>query len=182
MRLSYNSETYEILNVLLDEDPRQIIYDDIIPEWMNVPGDLSWVTIVQEEIEDSPKPLIRLEIDYTKQPNTIFEVPELFEIYRENLLKKMENLPKDYIYSFYDAGIQQTLTALYVDPFSSDNKKSMIQSIWNWINSVMAGYYQKKVRITEASTATELCDVELSLDAYTESKPDISLKDIMLAD
>ena len=115
-------------------------------------------------------------------PTNINEIPEVFKMLKTERIKEIEQVPKEYIYRFYDAGVQQTLTALYVDPATSETKKELIQSIWNWINFVMSNYYKKKKSIEQAFNIGELYRIDTSLDEFTDSKPDVSLRDIMLAD
>lgn len=120
-----------------------------------------------------------IEVDAnTTMPTNLSAMPEAFASYKGELLTKIEQLPKNYIYKHYDAGVQQTLAAKFV--VGNDNQKAAIASIWNWVESVMVGYYTKKQQLYNATTVAELLAVEFSLDAFDATLPGVSLREIMM--
>ena len=78
-----------------------------------------------------------------------------------------------YIYSHYDAGTQASFLSLHADPSTPQAGKDAIESVWQWIKSVMAYYYGIKAQLLAGTV------VQWDFAQFDASDPGIKLSDFM---
>lgn len=83
-----------------------------------------------------------------------------------------------YVYAHYDAGTQGTLQALMTMDTVPQAVKDDILTIWPWIQSALAYYYEKKAEILSADDPKIITWDFAQFDA---SKPNVTLAGIMAA-
>lgn len=101
------------------------------------------------------------------------------EAAKADKLEHFREIPKQYIYSKYDDGEQLSLLKLKVD--GTETQKSMCNQIDNWINQVLADYYNRRGQMQAATSLEELEAVSRDFSNNDASKPDIELSNILQA-
>jgi hypothetical protein len=81
-----------------------------------------------------------------------------------------------YINSYYDAGTQQTFQSMLQMDTVPDEVKTLIKTIYPWIQMCLVYYYNKKVEVL-TSDIPEI--VTWDFTQFDTSKPDVSLGGLM---
>jgi len=81
-----------------------------------------------------------------------------------------------YIYGYYDSGTQQTFQALLQIDTVSIEKKTLIKTIFPWIQLCLTYYYSKKTEVIN-SNMPEL--ITWDFTQFDAVKPDVTLEDLI---
>ena len=83
-----------------------------------------------------------------------------------------------YIAKHYDAGQQASLQALWIEATNKLylNRKAQIQSVLDWVKSVLAHFYAKLDEIDAAVDSTALAAVTVNLAQFDATDPLVSVK------
>ena len=86
-----------------------------------------------------------------------------------------------YIYSRYKAGTQQSMQAIFADPDTTEEVKTLIKSVWNWIRKtgVLPYYYGKKVEIESAASVDALLSIFWDFSQFDATDPNVKLSDLV---
>ena len=87
--------------------------------------------------------------------------------------QRMNKEVNHYIYSHYDAGTQASFLSLYADPSTPQSGKAAIESVWQWIKSVMAHYYAVKAQLLAGTV------VQWDFIQFDATDPGVQLSDFM---
>jgi len=96
-------------------------------------------------------------------------------------LGAMKTEVTEYINAHYDPGQQNTLNALWIEGISKgwDNRKASVQSVMDWVNSVLAYFYQKKDAIFAAADQDALDAVEVDFSQFDAGDPGVAIQDVI---
>jgi hypothetical protein len=97
---------------------------------------------------------------------------------KTDVLNQINTEVNTYINTYYDAGTQQSFTALYVK-VNTDEVKNYLNPVWDWINTIMTYYYGKKTDITNATTSSALTSITWDFTTFDATKPSVSLQSLM---
>ena len=78
-----------------------------------------------------------------------------------------------YIYSHYDPGTQASFLSLHADPSTPQAGKDAIESVWQWIKTVMAYYYGVKDQLLAGVI------VKWDFIQFDATDPGVKLSDFM---
>ena len=92
---------------------------------------------------------------------------------RETLWQQANVDVGQYIYSHYDPGTQASFLSLHADPSTPQAGKDAIESVWQWIKSVMAHYYAVKAQLLAGTV------VGWDFKQFDATDPGVQLADFM---
>lgn len=106
--------------------------------------------------------------------------PQLADV-RKHVLTELNRQNNSYILSHYGQGTQQKFQQLWDNPDVSQTVKDQVKLVSDWIDTVLAHYYEKKKYIRDtASTIDEIMQVQWDFSQFDASQPDISLEGLMV--
>lgn len=92
----------------------------------------------------------------------------------DTLKSQMKREMKKLIYSKFDQGTQSTLQAIYLAT-SIDPDKQTIEEVWEWINSILKYYYEKRIYL-ETNGAENF---EYDFSQFAHTAPSINIEDLL---
>ena len=101
------------------------------------------------------------------------------ETVKQSMLDRINRDVNEYISSYYDAGTQQSFTGLYSKRDTPDALRDYIDPVWAWITGIMTYYYARKSAILAADNVLDCREIDWDFEAFTASKPDVSLQSIL---
>ena len=81
-----------------------------------------------------------------------------------------------YLYAHYDPGTQSSFNGIYAKRSTPDAIKDKLDTVWDWIATVMEYYYSVK---TELMTEEILETVSWDFSAFDTTKPDVTLAGVI---
>lgn len=154
-------------------EPKLLAHGYRIGEDVNIPCDTA--TQIQ-----ALEPNYEIQADRVARTYPVTDKP--VETVRTAMLNEINRDVNAYIIGHYDIGTQQSFTGIYSLRSTPDSIRDYLEPVWVWIQSVMTYYYQKKAVIADSETVDDLRAVSWGFGAFTESKPDVSLATLMMAE
>ena len=91
-------------------------------------------------------------------------------------LTKINQAVNTYIYNYYDPGTQDSFNGLQARRSTPDAVKDIIDSVYDWIQTIMEYYYTKKANIIMLD---EPGLVTWDFSQFDATKPDVLLSDLV---
>lgn len=109
--------------------------------------------------------------------NAWIVVSDLLVAKKERLLA-MKTEVSEYINAHYDQGQQNTLNALWIEGISKGwpNRKAAVQAVMDWVNVVLAYFYQKKDAIFAAADQAALDAIEIDFSQLDAADPKVTIQ------
>jgi hypothetical protein len=101
---------------------------------------------------------------------------------KKGRLSDLKTAVTEYIGAHYDQGQQSTLNALWIEGISKGwpNRKAKVQLVMDWVNAVLAYFYQKKDAILAAADQAALDAVDVDFSQFDDSDPEVSVEAVIL--
>ena len=117
--------------------------------------------------------------EWLKSGNNPLPEHTLEELKQRKLAQLKQEL-KNFIYSRYDDGTQKTLQTIYIQAQEAGDtaKINTIKQVWDWINSVLIYYYQKKDAILNAIDEASLNNITWDWSLVDETNH-VELKNLL---
>lgn len=142
---------------------------------------------------DSSKESYRTDVPFPAQPRSGVEwhrwdgnawimVSDLMVTKKERLYE-LRTLVTEYIGSHYDSGAQNTLNALWIEGISKGwtNRKAKVQSVMDWVNTVLAYFYAQKDAILSAGNPEQLETISSDFSQFDAVDPLVTVQSVMAA-
>lgn len=89
-------------------------------------------------------------------------------------IKMLEKELHNYIYSRYNLGTQSSMQTIYISPETTEEQKSNLELVWEWIKSVMVYYYSVKTQLENE------VDADADFSQFDSSDPGITLRSLLV--
>jgi len=92
----------------------------------------------------------------------------------------LKNAVTVYIGGKYDQGQQTTVAGLWAEALSNNltNRKALAQGIMDWVNSVLAEFYNRKNAVLAASTVAAVAAVSESFASFDATAPGTTVEEL----
>lgn len=102
---------------------------------------------------------------------------------------RLEYLKRDYIDLHYPTPTREFMSALMLDPTTSEIVKSQILLVWNWIKSVIAYYYMVRTALVIDEVLWDNVEVDtpfgkkgIDFTILDDTDPHVELEELLLND
>lgn len=98
-------------------------------------------------------------------------------------IESLRTAVSTYLFQHYNQGTQNSMLAAWTEAVKASppwsNRQALVQSVWDWIKTVLTYYAQKASAIRAATTVDEVNSVTWDFAPYNNSDPDVSLTAVL---
>lgn len=102
---------------------------------------------------------------------------QILPVVQAALVEKLRIELNNYVTSRYSDGAKQSLLGAWIEAVQKGyvNRSALIQSVWNWIRTILGYYGGKMGAIRTASTVAAANAVTWSFDQFTATDPNVTI-------
>ena len=131
--------------------------------------------------------IVQVADDLTQQEGTIIDnavnshtPTSALDIAKDQATTRMKTEIEMYLFSKYDQGTQSSMNAFFIEGVSNSwtNRKALVQSVLDWIKSVLSYYYGKKDDIAVATTVEQVNAITWDFFSFDATDPKVALQTV----